>query len=1086
MATNEPIPTITEPLDTTSTTNGLKFERYFTSKIYEQSGTPYTMNRDGSPLEWDLRTARITNDKGKVIFEQKDVRVPKSWSQTATDMVASKYFTGQTNSPKREKCVGGLVARVVDTIANWGLEDGYFASGEEAESFRAELSFIIFNQLATPNSPVWFNVGLFHKLNIQSGGGGEHFRWNKETSQVVGLEPDEDYKFPQVSACFIQGVYDNMSSIMDLAKSEAMLFKYGSGSGTNLSTLRSSKEPLSNGGHSSGPVAFMKGYDAFAGIIKSGGKTRRAAKMQILNVEHPDIELFVEAKPKEEKKAQALIAAGYDPSMNGEAYTSIAFQNANLSVRVTNEFMKAALERRTFHTKFVKTGELYGEKDARALLRKIAEAAHVCGDPGLQFDTIINDWHTCPNTGRIHASNPCSEYMFLDDSACNLASLNLMRFRNPNGSFNIEDFKRTVRTMIIAQEILVDSASYPTQKIAENSHNFRPLGLGYANLGALLMSEGLAYDSDEARATAAYITALMHTQANVTSAEIASVKGAFEGFKVNQEPMLKVMRKHRDAAYAIDSSKVPHRLENLVTEAKKSADLAVELGEKQGYRNAQVTVLAPTGTIAFMMDCDTTGIEPDIALIKHKLLSGEGDGRIKIVNQTVPLALTNLEYNKPQIKEILDYLNEKETIEGAPHLKDDHLPIFDCAFKPKNGQRFIQPIGHIRMMAACQPFLSGAISKTVNMPESATVEEIEQIYMEAWKLGLKAIAIYRDNCKGSQPLSTSFKPRLETKVLSIHDEFEGTVVELPQTRQSLTHHFRIGDRPSRQADLSGYFTATIHEGNAEELFITMAKQGSTLAGFATALGIAVATDLRHGVPLDVLVDKFKSMKFEPNGKANNPNFEETPSVVAYIFRELEHMFLKDKERTGLTDLRKRLPRTRNAIVHKFEVGANEGYLTVGLYDDGKPGEIFLGMGQEGSTLAGFIDSLAIAVSIGLQYSIPLFDFAKNFVGMQFEPSALVFGRLKTDDTLIKTAKSIPDYVFRWLGHRFINGFEEWEKSSAMTEVELTDRLQTSPEKKKVISRTSSDNPLCSNCGSIMVCSGSCHRCLNCGDTSGCG
>src|SRR5690349_1914865 len=692
-------------------TKGLHFERRWTRPGVH----PY------DEITWETRTAAIGNESGKLVFEQKDVEVPDFWSQLATNVVVSKYFRGHVGTPERETSVRQLIDRVVNTIASWAETQHYFATDDDLRAFQDELTHLIVHQKMSFNSPVWFNVGIEKK--------------------------------PQCSACFINSVQDTMSSIMDLAKTEAMLFKFGSGAGSNLSTIRSSKEKMTGGGTASGPVSFMKGYDAFAGVVKSGGKTRRAAKMVILDVDHPDVVDFIDSKLNEEKKAWALIEAGYDPSFTGEAYGSVFFQNANHSVRVTDDFMRAVVEDKDWTTHAVVDKAPMETYKARDLFRKMAEAAHVCGDPGIQYDTTINDWHTSANTDRIHASNPCSEYMFLNDTACNLASLNLMKFVDADGDFDAESYRFAAKVTLTAQEILVDNASYPTPKIEENSHKFRPLGLGYANLGALLMSRGLAYDSDEGRNFAAALTAIMHGEAYKQSAIIARDHGGpFQKYDENREPFLRVIGKHRDAAYRIPTSGVPKEVGAAATAVY---DEALELGEKHGYRNAQVTVLAPTGTIAFMMDCDTTGVEPDIALIKYKKLVGEGF--LKIVNQTVPSALRKLGYGAEQVEEILAYINDRETIEGAPHVKPEHLSVFDCAFKPVNGTRSIHYMGHVRMMGAIQPFISGAISKTVNMPEAATPEEIEQVYLEGWKQGLKAIAVYRDNSKRSQPLMAGKK-----------------------------------------------------------------------------------------------------------------------------------------------------------------------------------------------------------------------------------------------------------------------------------------------------------------------------------------
>src|SRR3954467_15810250 len=832
---------------------GLTFERRWTRPGVH----PY------DEITWEYRTAGIANESGKSVFEQKDVEVPDFWSQLATNVVVSKYFRGHLNTPERETSVRQLIDRVVNTITAWAETQHYFATDEDLQTFKAELTHLIVPQKMAFNSPGWFNVGIEAR--------------------------------PQCSACFINSVDDTMSSIMDLAKTEAMLFKFGSGAGSNLSTIRSSKEKMAGGGTASGPVSFMKGYDAFAGVVKSGGKTRRAAKMVILDAGHPDVLEFIDSKAHEEQKAWALIEAGYDPSFTGEAYGSVFFQNANHSVRVTDAFMQAVVDDQDWTTHAVVEPHMPMETyKARDIFRKMADAAHLCGDPGIQYDSTIDDWHTSANTDRIHASNPCSEYMFLNDTACTLASLNLMKFVDADGEFDVEDYRYAARLTITAQEILVDNASYPTPKIEENSHKFRPLGLGYANLGALLMSRGLAYDSDEGRNYAAALTAIMHGEAYKQSSIVAREHGGpFAEYKKNEQPFLRVIRKHRDAAYSIAPKAVPA---DMLQGARVVYDEALELGEKHGYRNAQVTVLAPTGTIAFMMDCDTTGVEPDIALIKYKKLVGEGF--LKIVNQTVPSALKTRGYDAVQVEEILTFINERETIEGAPHVKPEHLPVFDCAFKPVNGERSIHYMGHVRMMAAVQPFISGAISKTVNMPEAATPEEIEQVYLEGWKLGLKAIAIYRDGSKRSQPLSTGKKK----------DEGAEAVNE-------------------------------------------------TIESLRKQLAVAQA-------------------------EAAKPH-------------------------------RRRLPAERTAVTHKFDIAGHEGYITVGLYPDGQPGEIFLKMAKEGSTVSGLMDSLATMTSISLQYGVPLRDLVNKFSHMRFEPAGF------TGNSEIPIAKSIVDYIFRWMGARFL-------------------------------------------------------------------
>ncbi len=823
---------------------GLRFTRHFT----RDGISPY------DAIEWEIRTATITNDKGEIIFKQEGVEVPKSWSQTATNIVVSKYFHGPLGTPQRETGVRRLVDRVVRTLTTWGIQGRYFASEEDARVFHDELAYLLLNQYASFNSPVWFNCGI---------------------------EPR-----PQCSACFINSVEDTMDSILELARTEGRLFKYGSGTGTNLSPLRSSRERLSGGGIASGPVSFMKGFDAFAGVIKSGGKTRRAAKMVILNIDHPDIVDFIECKAREEKKAWALIDAGYDGSVDGEAYSSIFFQNANNSVRVTDEFMKAVEADGIWETKERLTGRTADRYKARDLMRKIAESAYICGDPGMQFHTTINRWHTCKNTAPIHASNPCSEYMFLDDSACNLASFNLMRFVDERGNFDVAAFRKAVDIMISAQEFIVDNASYPTEKIAANSHAYRPLGLGYANLGALLMASGLPYDSDEGRDTAAAITAVMTGEAYLQSARMAAVLGPFEGYAKNREPFLEVMRMHRAALQRINPRNVPV---DLMQAAQEVWDLAVLEGTVHGYRNAQTTVLAPTGTIGFMMDCDTTGVEPDLALVKFKKLVG--GGAMRIVNQTVPVALSRLGYSESQVSDIARHIDEHGTIEGAPHVKPEHLPVFDCAFKAQRGTRFIHHMGHVKMMAAVQPFISGAISKTVNVPEHTTVEEIMETFIQSWRLGVKAIAIYRENSKRIQPLSASQgakeKPALQPATAA---GFRPVRRKLPAERNAITHKFSIGGH-------EGYITVGMYEdGQPGEIFLVMAKEGSTISGLMDSFATAISLALQYGVPLKVLIDKFSHVRFEPSGHTGNPEVPFAKSVVDYIFRWLAAKFLPPEEK----------------------------------------------------------------------------------------------------------------------------------------------------------------------------------------------
>ena len=817
---------------------GLRFERFFTppgSHAFDL-------------IEWERRTAGITGEKGQVIFEQKDVEVPRSWSQLAINVVAQKYFRGGADSPERETSVRQIIDRVVDTLAKWGREGGYFAGEEDAENWAEELRFLLVTQQASFNSPVWFNIG------------------------VPG-------RSQQGSACFINSVQDSMESILDLVKTEGMLFKFGSGTGTNLSVLRSSREQLSGGGTASGPVSFMKGYDSFAGSIKSGGTTRRAAKMVILNADHPDVLDFIRCKAEEEKKAWALIEAGYNVGFNvpGGAYDSVQFQNANNSVRVSDEFMKAVETDKDWETKAVVGGRTVDTYKARTLWREIADATWICGDPGLQFDTTIQDWNVVPNTGRINATNPCSEFVFLDDTACNLLSLNLMKFQSEDGTFNIDRFKRAVDICFTGQEILVSNASYPTPAIGKNSEALRPLGLGYANLGALLMSMGLAYDSAEGARFAGAVTAIMTGEAFAQSARMAQVKGPFSEYAKNREPMLRVMEKHRQAAHQLSTSPESAAV---VDAARDTWDEAVKLGRSHGYRNAQATVLAPTGTIGLMMDCDTTGIEPDLALVKYKKLVG--GGLLKIVNGTVPAALRKLGYDEHQVKEIVIFIDENDTIEGAPHLAEEHLKVFDCAFKPVNGTRSIAPMGHVRMMAGIQPFISGSMSKTVNLPTDAKVEDIEQTYFESWKLGLKCIAIYRDGCKRSQPLSTS---RDKEKAAPVEVEYRAMRRKLPDERKAITHKFDIQGH-------EGYLTVGLFEdGTPGELFVTMAKEGSTISGLMDAFATQTSYALQFGVPVKFMVDKFSHMRFEPSGFTKNKEIPIAKSIVDYIFRWMASHFL---------------------------------------------------------------------------------------------------------------------------------------------------------------------------------------------------
>lgn len=990
-------------------TRGLTFERRWTRPGVH----PY------DEITWEYRNAAISSETGKTVFEQKDVEVPAFWSQLATNVVVSKYFRGHIGTPEREHSVKQLIDRVVNTIVTWGQTQRYFATDEDLDTFRAELTHLLVHQKMSFNSPVWFNVGIEQK--------------------------------PQCSACFINSVQDNMGSIMDLAKTEAMLFKYGSGAGVNLSPIRSSHAKMSGGGIASGPVSFMKGFDAFAGVIKSGGKTRRAAKMVILDADHPDVIEFIDSKANEEKKAWALIEAGYDPSFTGEAYASVFFQNANHSVRVTDEFMRAVEENADWTTHEVGTGEVAGTYKAREIFRKMAEAAHLCGDPGIQYDTTINDWHTSANTDRIYASNPCSEYMFLNDTACNLASLNLMKYVGPDGEFDVDGFRYAAKITITAQEILVDNASYPTPKIEENSHRFRPLGLGYANLGALLMNRGLAYDSDEGRNYAGAITALMHGEAYRQSAEIARDHGgAFVDYDQNRSSFLRVIAKHREAAYALPTDGVPQAM---LDNVHGLYDDVLALGEQHGYRNAQVTVLAPTGTIAFMMDCDTTGVEPDIALIKYKKLVGEG--YLKIVNQTVPAALRKLGYSPTEVEEIVTYINERETIEGAPGLRPEHLPVFDCAFKPVNGERSIHYMGHVRMMGAVQPFLSGAISKTVNMPEAATAEEIETVYLEGWKQGLKAIAIYRDGSKRSQPLSTGKKKDegsaadRET-IESLRRQLTIAQVEatkphrrrLPAERTAVTHKFDISGH-------EGYITVGLYpDGQPGEIFLKMAKEGSTVSGLMDTLATSISLALQYGVPLRDVVNKFAHVRFEPSGFTGNPEIPIAKSIVDYIFRWMGSRFLQSDEKAtlGLID--------RSQVVDEAPAAFSGASALAPKADEGVTAQ-----------------SEAVAAPA----PAPKVDPAPANDAPQATAVAATPAAAPREEVAILATNSTAN------GHANGNGNGKSNGLSAIA-ASLGTSLGGGP---KVAFAAQADSPSCAECGSIMVRNGSCYKCLNCGSTSGC-
>ncbi len=832
---------------------GLRFDRYFTTP----GAHPY------DDLEWELRDAVIKNWRdGSTSFEQRGVEFPSSWSMNATTIVAQKYFRGTLGTPERERSVKQMIDRVADTITGWGIDGGYFADDDSAEVFNHELKHLLVNQKAAFNSPVWFNVGVEAE--------------------------------PQCSACFILAVEDTMSSILNWYVEEGTIFKGGSGAGINLSTIRSSKEQLKGGGEASGPVSFMRGADASAGTIKSGGKTRRAAKMVILNVDHPDVEEFIWTKAREEDKVRVLREAGFDMDLDSPDYASVQYQNANNSVRVTDEFMQAFEEGRDYDLRAVTTGEVVESKSAPEVMRQISEAAWACADPGLQYDDTINDWHTCPESGRINGSNPCSEYMHLDNSACNLASLNLKHFYDyDEGRFDVDAFRRAVEVIFTAQEIIVGPSSYPTESIGKNARDFRELGLGYANLGGLLMSIGHPYDSEEGRAWAGAITALMCGHAYRTSAEIARVTGPFAGYKKNEKPMLRVIGKHRDACEDIDPRRVPGEL---LGAAKQSWDEALELGTEHGYRNSQATVLAPTGTIGLMMDCDTTGIEPDLGLVKTKKLVGGGS--MAIVNQTVPQALRHLGYTEEQVEAITAYIDENKTIHGAPALRDEHTKVFQCAM----GDDAIHYMGHVKMMAAAQPFISGAISKTVNLPEEATVSDVEQLHLDAWKLGIKAIAIYRDNCKVAQPLSVTKKADAKADAPAGAEAPAGPQRrKLPKQRPSQTISFQV-------ADAKGYITAGEYPGDGlGEIFVKLGKQGSTLSGLLDAFAISVSLGLQYGVPLEAYVGKFKNMRFEPAGMTDDSEIRFASSLVDYLARKLaiEYLPYDKRESLGIFTLEER-------------------------------------------------------------------------------------------------------------------------------------------------------------------------------------
>jgi ribonucleoside-diphosphate reductase alpha chain len=973
-------------------------------------------------IEWERRTAEITDDANKVIFKQENVEVPKSWSLLATKVVVSKYFYGEQNTSERETSVRQLIHRIARTIADWGIADGYFSKAD-GEVFYDELAWLCVNQYGAFNSPVWFNVGLYHQYGVGKNSGLGNWYYNRQNKQAE--RAPTQYEYPQGSACFIQSVQDNMEDIMRLAYSEAMLFKYGSGTGTDLSPIRSSREKLSGGGRPSGPMSFLKVYDQVASVVKSGGKTRRAAKMNTLRDWHADIEEFIDAKQKEEKKAWALIEQGYDGSYNGDAYGSVMYQNENLSVRASDEFMTAATTGQEWWTRASTSGKPLEKKDAANLLFKIAEGTHICGDPGMQYDGAIQKWHTCKGTEPIHSTNPCSEYVFINNTACNLASLNLMKFKQDDGKFDVARFKAAARIFITAQEILVDNASYPTKEIAENSHIFRTLGLGFANLGSLCMSYGLPYDSDEGRALAGAITAIMTGHAYEQSAEIAATVGPFAGYrdarcshvknpvaKDNVESMLGVIKLHRAAVENIQPSQEFNYLKD---EARQTWDTALAKGRQYGYRNAQVTVLAPTGTIAFLMDCDTTGVEPDIALVKYKLLAG--GGMLKIVNRGVPSALARLGYTPAENQAIIAHIEKYDTIEDvtegdqtiASGLRAKDLAVFDCAFKAHRGQRSISYLAHLKMMAAAQPFISGAISKTVNMPANSTVEDIRHTYVEAWKMGLKCVAIYRDSSKRSQPLNTKKTndggdkaaeaatlanrlKELETEVDTLRQESGKPLRRrLTETRTAVTHKFSI-------ADHEGYLTVGLFaDGKPGELFITMAKEGSTIGGLMDSIGTLTSLALQYGVPLDALVRKFAHQRYEPSGFTKNPEIRNAASITDYVFRWMAFQFIPGY-RESVTEVRTQPELAMPGLLEEMKKKINRSVPELALSND-------------------------------------------------------------TELIDVKAAKG------NGHGHSHTHGHSK---------LTLTSSFQNQ-----------GDAPTCPNCGHVAVRNGACYKCLNCGESLGC-
>lgn len=918
---------------------GLVFHRHFT----RPGSHPF------DEVSWARRSSVIKEPDGSVVFEMNDIEVPESWSQLATDIVVSKYFrkagvpdsAGGKNG--HEASVRQVIYRVAHTLRMAGEEMGYFASTEDADHFEVELTHLLLFQKGAFNSPVWFNCGLYHQYGI--GGSGGNWHWDAHVGHLQ--ETTDAYSHPQCSACFIQSVDDDLMSIFDLAKNEARLFKYGSGTGTNFSKIRGKQEKLSGGGTSSGLMSFLEVLDKGAGATKSGGTTRRAAKMVCLDIDHPEITDFIAWKAKEERKAGILINyGGFDSNFNGEAYHTVSGQNSNNSVRLSDDFMNAYLQGGPWSTRFRTTNEVCETFEARDLMKKIAEAAWTCADPGVQFDTVINDWHTCANADRIYASNPCSEYMFLNDSACNLASLNLMKFIDDEGRFQVEDFREAVRVFITAQEIAVDLASYPTRTIAQNSHDYRPLGLGYANLGTLLMTEGIPYDSPKAVAVAGAITALMTGEAYRVSSEIAEAKGPFSGYEKNRDSMLRVMRKHRDETYKIESALCPSEL---LTAAQKSWDEAIASGETWGYRNAQTTVLAPTGTIGLLMDCDTTGVEPEFSLVKWKKLAG--GGHFKIINQSVPRALRRLGYREQEVQEIQDYILDKGTVEGAPALKMEHLAIFDCANRSGDGVRFIDPMGHIRMMAAAQPFISGAISKTVNLPNEVTVEDIENIYVESWRLGLKAVALYRDGCKHSQPLNTASSEKKKEEVKA-----EATII--PMTPVATEPGLVRGDRKVLPQKRKGFTletsirghklflrTGEYEDGNLGEIFIDMYKEGAAYRSLVNCFAIAISIGLQYGVPLEKFVNSFTFTRFEPQGVTDHPNIKMCTSLLDYVFRILGMEYL------GRTDFVHLKPATIDDLDHNHN-GGNHTHDATKSSESPKPAVVASTMEQDLAEMMG--------------------------------------------------------------------------------------------------------------------------------------